>query len=452
MKIIVMGCGKIGTAILSSLVQEGHDVVAVDNDDSVIEEISNIYDVICVCGNGTDCDTLTEADVENAELFVAVTGSDELNMLSCFIARKMGAKHTIARIRNPEYNDAGLSFLRQTLDLSMSINPDFLAAKELFHILKLPGAINLETFSGGNFEMAILKLKENSPLDGVILSDLRKKADLNFLVCAVQRGEDLYIPDGSFALKSGDKIGLFAATAELPKLLRTLGIAAKQSKNVMILGASRTAYYLSKHLLSGGNSVKVIEIDKDKCLEFSSAVPGATVIMGNGAQQELLLEEGIDSTDAFVSLTGMDEENILISIFASTHNVPNVIAKVNRPELASLAEKLGLDCIVSPKKIISDILVRYARALENTLGSNIETLYQLMDGKAEALEFSVRENFKYARVPLKEMQLRDNVLIVGIIRGRKTILPSGEDYILPHDRVIVLSAGHRINDLSDIAK
>ncbi|MBQ8533502.1 MAG: Trk system potassium transporter TrkA [Clostridia bacterium] len=452
MRIIVVGCGKIGTAILSSLVAEGHDVVAIDNIPSAITDISNIFDVICVCGNGADCEVLKEAEVEKSDLFVAVTGSDELNMLSCFIAKKMGAAHTIARIRNPEYNDASLGFMRHQLDLSMSINPDLLAAKELFNLLKLPGAVNIESFSGRSFEIAELKLKDGSSLDGLSLIDLRKKFKGSFLVCAVLRNGQVYIPDGNFVLKSGDKIGITAAQNELPKILKMMGFTGKKAENIMILGASRSAYYLSKLLINSGQSVKVIEIDRDKCLEFSDIVPEATVIMGDGAQQELLLEEGVTSTDAFVALTGTDEENILISIFVSSQNVPKVIAKVNREELSSMAQNLGLETIISPKKIISDILVRYARALQNSLGSNIETLYKIMDSTAEALEFSVSKDFKYVNIPLKEMKLKPDTLIAGIIRGRRSIIPSGDDVILAGDRVVIVAANARIQNLTDIIR
>lgn len=452
MNILVAGCGKIGTTIIASLVAEGHDVTAMDNDSAVLDDITNIYDVIGVCGNGADCETLEEAGVEKAELFVAVTGSDELNMLSCFMAKKMGAKHTIARIRNREYNDRSLGFMRQQLGLSMSINPELLAAQELFNILKFPSAVKIETFSRRNFEMIELRLKSDSMLNGVQLSELRNKYKAKVLICVVQRGEQVYIPDGNFVLKDGDKIGITATPAEIQKLLRGVGLLQKQARNVMILGGSRTAYYLAKMLTSIGNPVKIVEKDRARCRDLCDVLPKAVIIHGDGAQQELLLEEGLRSLDAFVALTGMDEENILISIFAASQNVPTVISKVNRNELASMAEKLGLDCIVSPKKIVADILVQYARALQNSLGSSVETLYKLMDGKAEALEFNVRSDSKLVHIPLKELQLKPNTLIAGIIRDRKTIIPGGDDIIQPGDKVIVIAADHRLKDLSDILK
>ena len=450
MKIIIVGCGKSGTSILSSLVAEGHDVVTIENSPSVIEEIGNVYDVMCVMGNGTDCETLQEAGADKADLFVAVTGSDEVNMLSCFMAERMGAKHTIARIRNPEYNDKSLGFIRQQLGLTVSVNPEWMAAKELYNILKLPAAANIESFSRGNLEMVELRLKQDSPLHGMNLIDLRRKYEAKFLVCAVQRGTEVYIPDGNFVLNGGDKIGLTAAPAEIQKLLKQLGLTQKSAKSVMILGGSRISYYLAKRLIADGTEVKIIDKDRDRCRELSEQLPEAVIICGDAIEQEVLLEEGLGSVDALVALTGMDELNILISIFAQSQNVPKVIAKVNRNELADMAQDLGLDCIISPKKIVSDVLARYARALQNTVGSNIETLYKLMGGSVEALEFNVSADFKGAKIPLKELPLKDNILIAGIIRGRKPIIPTGDDMILPGDRVVVIVSGKQLLDLSDI--
>ncbi|MBQ3563358.1 MAG: Trk system potassium transporter TrkA [Clostridia bacterium] len=450
MNIIVVGCGKIGTTILSSLVAEGHNVVALDSNPNTINEITNLYDAIGICGNGNDCDTLSEAGVEKAELFVAVTGSDEFNMLSCFLAKRMGAKHTIARIRNPEYNDQNLGFIKKQLGLSMAINPDLLAAQELFNILKLPSAAKIETFSRRDFEMIELKLRQESVLDGVSLSELRKKYDVKLLVCVVQRDNEVFIPDGSFVLKSGDKIGITATTSEILRFLKMLGVMQKQARNIMILGGSRTAYYLSKLLMGIGNTVKIVEKDHKRCLELSETLPNAVIINGDGAGQELLNEEGLSSMDAFISLTGMDEENILISFYAAAQNVPKVISKVNRDEFMYPAEKIGLDCTISPKNIISDILVRYARALENSLGSNVETLYQIMDGKAEALEFNIVADSAVTEIPLKDMKLKPNTIIAGIMRGRRIIIPSGDDLILPEDKVVIITSGYKLNDISDI--
>lgn len=452
MKIIVCGCGKIGEYLLADLVLEGHDVVALDENPDVITDITNVYDVMGVCGNGADCETLESAGIKQTDLFIGVTSSDEVNMLSCFLAKRMGASHTIARIRNPEYNDASLEFMKKELGLSMAINPEALAAKGLFDILKMPSVVNIEMFSGHAFEMIELKLKEPSPLDGLTLKDLRIAYKTKVLICIVQRGDKVYIPSGDFVLRNGDKLGLTSTPAGIVRFLKQIGLMQKQARNIMIFGGSRTAYYLAKMLSEGGNSVKIIEQDAEVANELCNTLPDAVIIRGNGAQQELLLEEGIKSVDAFVALTGMDEENILISIYATSQNVPKVISKVNRNELAAMAEKLGLDCIVSPKKVISNVVVQYARALENSRGSNVETLYKLMDGRVEALEFNVRGDSKLTETPLRDLELKPNTLIAGIIRGRKTIVPGGEDMILAGDRVVVLSEEQKFSDLADILK
>ena len=393
MKIIIVGVGKIGATLIESLESEGHDITVVDREQKVIDEISNIYDVMCVCGNGVDNDTLKEAQVATADLLISVTDSDEINMLICFIAKKMGASYTVARIRNPEFNDKRMDQVKQYLDISLTINPELLAAQEIFNILKLPAAINIETFSRRNFEMVELIIKEDSNISGMSLIDLRKKYKANFLICVVKRGEEIYIPDGNFVLKSGDRICITANFAEVQKLLKMLGLAKKHSKKIMVLGATTTSYYLSKMLLRSGSEVTVIDKDINRCNQFAELLPNAVIINGDGAQQDVLMEEGIGSVDAFASLTGMDEENILISFFAQSQNVSRVVAKVNRNELAAMAEKLGLDSIVSPKKAATNIITSYARALQNTLGSNVETMYKLMDGSVEALEFNVQADF-----------------------------------------------------------
>ena len=454
MKIIIVGVGKIGATLIESLESEGHDITVVDREQKVIDEISNIYDVMCVCGNGVDNDTLKEAQVATADLLISVTDSDEINMLICFIAKKMGASYTVARIRNPEFNDKRMDQVKQYLDISLTINPELLAAQEIFNILKLPAAINIETFSRRNFEMVELIIKEDSNISGMSLIDLRKKYKANFLICVVKRGEEIYIPDGNFVLKSGDRICITANFAEVQKLLKMLGLAKKHSKKIMILGATTTSYYLSKMLLRSGSEVTVIDKDINRCNQFAELLPNAVIINGDGAQQDVLMEEGIDSVDAFASLTGMDEENILISFFAQSQNVSRVVAKVNRNELAAMAEKLGLDSIVSPKKAVSNIITSYARALQNTLGSNVETMYKLMDGSVEALEFNVQADFKGQHIPLKDMQLKNNVLIAGIIRKRKAFVPTGDDEIVVGDKIIVIAKAteQKMNDLADILR
>ncbi len=453
MNIIVVGCGKIGATIIDSLISEGHNVTAVDSNPAILSDTCTVYDAIGICGSGTDCNTLIDAGADKADLFVAATGSDEFNMLSCYLAKKMGAKNTVARIRNPEYNDQSLGFLRHNLDISLSINPERLMAHEIFNILKFPSAIKIETFSHRSYEMVEFVLKDSSPICDMSLIEMRKAYDVKFLVCAVSRDDTVYIPSGDFILKAGDRIGIISSPAELHKLFKLLVPSQKQVRNIMLVGASRTTYYLAKMLTMAGNHTKIVDIDKTRCEELCEAVPKAVVICGDPADEDVLLEEGIEDTDAFVALTGIDEENILLSFTAANHNVSKVISKVNREAFASVAAKLGLDCMLSPKQLVANVIVRYARALENSIeSSQVETLYKLMDGKAELLEFIIKSDNEATGVPLKDLNLKKNVLVCGIIRNRKPIVPSGDDILLSGDHVIVLSSGHRMNDVTDILR
>ncbi len=450
MNIIIVGAGLVGSTILENLVSEKHNVVVIDSDPKVIAEISNIHDVMCVYGNGVDSDTLSEAEAEKAQLLIAATGSDEFNMLCCFMAKKIGVPYTISRIRNPEYNDKSLGFIKQNLDISFAINPDSVAAKEIFNLIQLPGAESIETFSRRNFELIEIVLKPDSVLNGMTLMEMKKKFPGSYLVGIVQRGDEVYIPGGSFRLQSGDRIGLTASNQEHERLLKMMGTMKDKVSKIMIVGAGRYAFYLTKMLLHVGASVTVIDKDRERCESFAESLPGAVVICGDAASEEFLMEEGLSSMDAFVSLTGHDQDNILLSYLASSKGVKKVITKINRGEFSSMAEKLGLECIVSPKNMISDILTRFARALQNSEGSKIETLYNLMGGKAEALEFIVQDDFPYQNIPLKNMKLKKNTLIAGILRGRKVIIPSGSDSIQAKDRVVILSTGKRLSELSEI--
>ena len=404
------------------------------------------------CGNGTSYETLKKAGAGNCDLFIAVTASDELNMLSCFAARRMGAKHTVARIRNPENNhEASLAFMKQQLSLSLSINPEQLAAQAIYNLLKLPAAAKLETFSRDQLEMLELIIKPDSPLDGMTLKDIKRKHKGKYLICAVMRSESVLIPNGDFVLKSGDRIGLIVAEEDLSDTLEMMGVQHKKIKRAMIIGAGITSRYLANLLCRHRIGVKIIDADKKVCEKVVEELPSkVTVIHGNAMSQDILMEEGLPATDALVALTGRDEENILISYYAMSQSVPKAIAKVNRDELFAVAEKLGLDSPVSPRKVTADVIIKYARALENMLDNQIEALYSVMGGMAEALEFKVLSDSKLTHVPLKDMKLKKGVLIAGIIRGKESIIPGGEDMILPEDKVIVISAGSQIYELSDI--
>lgn len=450
MKIIVAGCGKIGRRIIASLVEENHEILVMDTDPDIIEEITNIYDVMGVCGNCADSDIVAEANAGSADLYLAVTDSDELNMLSCFVARRMGAKHTIARIRAPEYNDSSLIFMKDNLEISMPINPERLAAYEIFNILKFPSALKIESFAHRTVEITEVRIRENSPLDGMKLMDIRGKFKAQVLICCVQRDDNVFIPAGGFVLRAGDRIGVTAPHAEMQKFFRATGFLQKQAKSVIILGGSRVAYYLAEMLINIGVSVKIVDKNEKICESLGDALPKAVIIHGDGSEQELLLEEGIKNADAFVSLTGSDETNILVSMFAMMNDVKKVIAKVDRDEIAPMAARLGLDCIVSPKKMVSDVVLSYARALENSKGSHIETLHKLMDEKVEALEFNVRGNAPLINTPLKDLKFIPHTLIIGIVRDGETITPSGNTEIHENDRVVVITTNHGLDDISEI--
>ena len=453
MRVIIVGCGKVGCAIIDSMVEDNHDVTAIDNDSEVIETVTNTYDVMAVCGSGTSREMLLSAGVNKADLFIAVTRSDEVNMLACFLARRMGAKHTVARIRETDYNEDGINYLVDELDLSMALNPELLAAETLFNLLKLPSAVSVDNFAGKKLQMLEMIIKEGTPLIDASLMDVRKKCAVPFVACAIQREDDVYVPNGVFVLQEGDKVAFMVKRTDAHKFLKSIGAVQKQGRDVMVLGASKTSYYLSKILAANGFYVKIIERDEERCAEIAEILPAsATLIQGDGMNHDLLWEEGIKSTDAFVALTGTDEENILVSFYATSQQVPKVIAKVNQTALAELAESLGLDSIISPRKIVADALQRYARALKATPGSKVETMYSLMDDRAEALEFAVLSDCKIIGKPLKELNLKPNIIIAGIIRGKETIIPSGDDVITEGDSVIVVATDAHLYDLSDVLR
>ena len=451
MKVVVVGCGKIGQTIVGSLLKEKHDLLCIDSDPAVIAEITDRYDVMAICGNGISYDVLNEAGIEKTELFIAVTGSDEFNMLSCLAAKKLGAKQTVARIRNSEYNTSSLEFIKESLNLSMAINPEKLTAEALYNLLKLPSAIKVDTFTSRKFEIVELIVKKDSELVGMSLIEMRRRFNGKFLIAVIERGDEVFIPNGPMQICADDKICVVCANADTHKVLTELGFVQKQAKDVIILGGSKTSHYLAEMLLKERTRVKIIEKSKERCEELCESLPsGVDVIYGDGMSQDILLEEGIAATDALVALTGSDQENILISFYAMSQQVPKVISKVNRNELSEISEKLGLDCIVSPKNIIADILVRYARALHATVDSKVESLYSLMDGEAEALEFDVSGEFEYTDIPLKKMTLKKDVLIAGIIRENQAFIPGGEDYIKANDKVIIIAKGKSLYSLTEI--
>ena len=368
MRILIIGDGKVGSTLIERLSKEDHDIVVIDTNPKVIENAVNSYDVMGVVGNGASYTILKEAEAEKADMIIASTNSDELNILSCLVAKKIGARHTIARVRNPEYSKQ-LQFLKYELGLSMVINPEFETASEIYRILRFPSAIKLDVFSKGKVEMAEVQIGENSILDNVRLIDLYKKIKVRVIIGAVQREDDVIIPKGNFVLKNNDIIHITASHKDLSEFLKELGIYKEKLKNIMIIGGGKIAYYLANMISETNMNVTIIEIDEKRCIELSEALPKARIVLGNGTDQLLLSEEGIYDADAVIPLMGIDEENIILSLYANKQNVPKTITKINNSSLVDLLGTVATGSVVSPRKITADRIVRYARALQNTEGS-----------------------------------------------------------------------------------
>ncbi len=449
MKIVIVGDGKVGQALTGRLAEEGHDLVVIDSSPEALRTSVEVHDVMGISGNGASYAVQKEAGVEDADLLIAATSGDELNLLCCMVANKIGARHTIARVRNPDYADQ-LVMMKEEFGLSMAINPELAAATEIARMLRFPSALKLDSFARGMVELVEIKVKEDSPLLGQALFSLSSHLGIRILICAVKRGDEVYIPTGSFVLQQGDKITLTANPAQLDSLFRKLGIYRHKIHRVMVVGGGRIAYYLAKQLLKLGMSVKIIEKDAARCEQLSEALPKAQVILGDGSDRELLEEEDIDNMDALVAVTGMDEENIIISMYAGTLKLPKVVTKINRMSFQEILDSAGIESVISPKGITVNQIVRYVRAMQNSQGSNVETLHRIVGGRVEALEFSAGCCPGLTGIPLKDLRTRKNLLIACIIRGRQTIYPGGNDAIEEGDSVVVVTTEHQLKDLRDI--
>ncbi len=450
MRIIIVGCGKVGDLLTSYISKEGHDVVVVDTDQALIEDIVNEYDVMGVVGNGASRAVQLEAGADKANLLIAVTASDELNLMCCLVARKLGTRHAIARVRNPEYSEQ-IQFMRGEFGLSMAVNPEYDAAKEIVRILRFPAALKVDTFCKGRVDLVEVKIDENHPLCGRPLRELASCLGVNVLVCAVKRGDAVTIPSGDFTPLAGDTIHITASHNDLVSFFKKLGVMDKRIRSVMLIGGGNLAYHTAKMLESAGIDVKLIERDTDRATQLAELLPKAMIINGDGTDSDLLLEEGLDGVDALVSLTGIDEENIIISMFASKRNVDKVITKVSRPSVTKLLSSIGLECIVSPKSLTANNILRYLRGLEHSDNSIIQTLYKIVDDQAEAIEFVAAEGFDALGVPIREMKIKKNILLACIIRGNKVIYPHGDDTIELGDTVIVVAKSEAaVHDLDDI--
>ena len=450
MKIVVIGGGKVGFAIAQQLTKEGHDIVVVDNDPAVVEEVNNRLDVMAICGNGANLDALRAAETERSDLLIACTARDELNLLSCVLARKLGCGNTIARVRSPEYAEQ-MYYLKDELGLSMTVNPELNAAREIFSLLEIPGVLRRDSFPKSRVEIVEIIPQPGSVLDGIKLLEFNKRLRCKALVCAVQREGKVIIPDGGFELRAGDKVSICATVTEIVKLLGSSGLKLKKAKDVMIIGGSKVADYLSFLLLKAGARVKIIESNPVKAGQFAMRHPEAVVVCADGSSEEVLRSEHAEHMDAVATLTNIDEENLILSMYLSHIGVPQVITKVNRSEYGNLMADKGVSRLVSPKKLCADAIVAYVRAMQNTGDSSVLTLHHLVDGRVDALEFDVTASCRHIGKMLKDIKFKPNILVACINRMGRAIVPGGFDSFEEGDTVIIINSADRvILDLNDV--
>ena len=449
MNIIIVGSGKVGEALAAQLNKEGNNVTIVDENPVKVKAIANKYDIMGVIGNGACRSTQIEAEVDSTDLLIAVTGSDEVNLLCCLVAKKSAGCRTIARLKNPDYNiDA--SYFKDELGLSMVINPELAAAREIAKILNFPSAMKIETFAKGRVELLTFKIPEGSRIAGMSIKDVAIKLKTDVTFCTIERDEDAFIANGNFVFAERDLVSIIASPASAKKFFSQINYNIQPIKDTIIVGGGAITYYLADMLIRSGISVKIIEKNRDRCHELASEFEKAVVINGDPTDEDILREEGIGTASSFVALTGLDEENILLSIFAKKSGSRKVVTKVNRIEYDNITSQLDLDSIVHPKNITADIIISYVRAMNNSGNSSIETLYHLIGGKVEAAEFTVLEGSPIVGKPLMELKFKSGVLIANIRRGNTQISPRGQTVIESGDSVVVVTKGIAMNDVSDI--
>lgn len=448
MQIIIVGCGKVGKYLVRELAAENHNVTIVDIDGETVRDTALQYDVMGVEGNGTSYKTLEEADIAHADILIAATESDEVNLLCCFIAKKAKCR-TIARVRNPIYSEESEKF-RQELGISMIINPERAGAIEMLQLLQFPSAIEISSFAKGGIEMLAFRVKEDSILTGKKIKDITELQQYQLLICVAERGEEVIIPNGDFVIEAGDVLSFIAIPGQASRVFRDLGIYTNSVKNAMIVGCSQTGYYLAEMLLKAGIKVKIVEIDKKRCEEVAINLPKADVIYGDGTSQKLMEEEHLEKMDACIASTNIDEENIIFSLYARNKVRKKVITKISHLEFNNVIQSLKLDGIVNPKEAAAETILMYVRAMSNSSGSNVQTLYKLKDDRVEALEFIVCGDSKLVGIELRNMNFKKNVLIAGIVREGKLIIPGGGDYFMPGDSVVIATTNKGFLRLEDI--
>lgn len=449
LRIIIVGCGKVGKTLIEQLDKEGHDITLIDQSPQKVQDITNLYDIMGVTGNGASYSVQKEAGIENADLIIAVTHSDELNLLCCTIAKQVGDCDAIARVRTPDYCKE-VVYLREKLGLARIINPELEAAREAARILYLPTALEVSTFAHGAAEMIKIKIPEGNILDGMTVAHLGGNIENNLLICAVEREGEIHIPSGSFKLRKGDVMSFTATRKVARSFLKKIGFPTKQVKNALLIGGGKAAYYLAEQLLHVGIQVKIIENDRARCEELSVLLPDAVIINGDGTNQDILKEEGIERCEAFVPLTGIDEENIMLTLHAKGVSNAKVITKLNRINFTDVINKLDLGSVIYPKYITSEAIIAYVRAKTAAMDSDIETLYHMFDQRVEAIEFRVSEESRATNIPFKDLALKKNLLIAFICRNGSILIPSGDHMIKVGDTVMIVTTHTGFKDILDI--
>lgn len=450
MNIIIAGCGKVGQKLAERLSREKeHDITVIDLRAMVVQDLTNEYDIMGVSGSCSDPDILSEAGISDADILIAVTGSDEVNLLTCLMAKKSGNCQTIARVRKPEYRKA-MNLFKEDLGLAMIINPELAAATEMARLLRFPSAIQIDTFAKGRVEILKFRIPENSPLDNMKIADMSSKLDCDILVCGVERGDDAFIPGGDFTLKGGDYVSVVSSFTGAPEFFKKIKVKTNRVKDAMIVGGGATAYYLAKQLLATGIKVKLIEQNEERCDELCRILPKADIIHADGTDNRVLTEEGIQRAESFVSLTNIDEENVMLSLYAKSKMPGKVITKINRIAYDEVISRLELGATVYPKNTTAEYIVKFVRAKQNSIGSNIEAMHYILNGKAEALEFRISDKSPISGVAIENLKLKKNTLIACITRSGKIIIPRGRDVIEAGDTVIVVTTHTGFKDIKDI--
>ncbi len=450
MKIVIIGDGKVGHKLCAQLSEEDYDIVLIDQNAGKLKEALNRMDIFCITGDGANVEVQKEADVPHADLVIACASTDELNMLSCLLAKRLGAKHTIARVRNPVYYRQ-IGLLKDDLHLSMAVNPELAVSHEIARVLLFPDTSKVETFVKGRVELVEFGIRPDSRLKDLSLAEIYRRFQIRILVCAVRRGKEVFIPNGDTILREGDRIHIAATHRELENFFNALGKRTGKVRNVLICGGGGVSYYLAHQLQHSRMHVKIIEKDYARCEKLTELLPEATIIHGDATDHDLLIEEGIESADALIALTGMDEENIIMALFAKTQNVPKIVAKVNEDSRAQMVEGLGIDSIVSAKSVTADAILSYVRARRKSIKSaNVETLYRLVEGKVEALEFLIRQECEYTDIPLKNLPIKPEYLIACIGRKGSIVIPGGDDCIQVGDSVVIVTTERGTEDLREM--